>query len=306
MSTYIKDHTNTFLIHGHRYEVTAPARFDQETDELVDDLKLDDQAVEIANQMYRAEMGLVAPIEIKKYRAKIGLSQREFAKLVGWSPNTVAIYEAGAFPNPSNNKILKALMVNDELLKTMIDQDQTPDTIIKKIKNYLKRDSQEIIPIDPPKPKFNALQLANWFRVNNYFSAQSDENVEELTQMKVVKLLYFAFGRYAAETKGKLFESPILALPYGPVVQEVHQKFKGQKGIIGNKLEDEAFEDYSNIQSDSDISNLLLGILNDYGDFTASGLSAITHQPGSPWSLTEHGIINPTLIEQNFSRGVEN
>ncbi len=74
--TYVKDYTNTFLIHGHEYSVTAPARFDSETHELVEDSELDDQAVEIANAMYRQEMSLVSPMDIKKYRAKIGLSQR--------------------------------------------------------------------------------------------------------------------------------------------------------------------------------------------------------------------------------------
>lgn len=109
-NTYIKDYTNTFIIHGHEYTVTAPARFDSDTNKLVDDLILDDQAVEIANSMYRNDMNLVSPEDVKKYRAKIGLSQREFAKLLGWSSNTVALYEAGAFPSKSNNKLLKALM----------------------------------------------------------------------------------------------------------------------------------------------------------------------------------------------------
>lgn len=109
-NTYIKDYTNTFIIHGHEYTVTAPTRFDSDTNKLVDDLILDDQAVEIANSMYRNDMNLVSPEDVKKYRAKIGLSQREFAKLLGWSSNTVALYEAGAFPSKSNNKLLKALM----------------------------------------------------------------------------------------------------------------------------------------------------------------------------------------------------
>ncbi len=38
--TYVKDYTNTFLIHGHEYSVTAPARFDSETHELVEDSEL--------------------------------------------------------------------------------------------------------------------------------------------------------------------------------------------------------------------------------------------------------------------------
>ncbi|MFM9745778.1 helix-turn-helix domain-containing protein, partial [Streptomyces brasiliscabiei] len=41
-------------------------------------------------------MGLLSPTELKKYRAKVGLSQRNLAELTGLSPNTIALYEAGA------------------------------------------------------------------------------------------------------------------------------------------------------------------------------------------------------------------
>ncbi|AMV61179.1 Prophage ps3 protein 01 [Pediococcus damnosus] len=305
-NTYIKDYTNTFMIHGHEYEVTAPARFDSETNELIDDTKLDDQAVEIANQMYRDDKGLVSPEEIKKYRAKIGLSQREFAKLLGWSPNTVALYETGAFPSKSNNKILKALMNDDHFLNTLIvDDDTLPEVVVQKVKDYLNTASDEVIMAVAPKPKFTAIQLTNWYRVTNYFQAQEDLNVEELTQMKVVKLLYFAFGRYAVRTHGKLFTSRILAMPYGPVVEEVHKKFNGQRGIVANGLDDTAFDDFSEIQANSEISGLLSEILDDYGEKTAAGLSRITHQAGSPWSLTGQGVINPTLIAETFARNVE-
>ncbi|KRK88286.1 type II TA system antitoxin MqsA family protein [Lentilactobacillus sunkii] len=309
--TYIKNHTNTFLIHGHEYTVTAPARFDSATDKLVDDTKLDDQAVEIANAMYRKDLDLVSPDDIKRYRAKVGLSQREFAKLLGWSPNTVALYETGAFPSESNNQLLKALMSDNHLLNNFIQQNEDkqqnklPSVVVKKVKDYLDTKNDDVVVSKAPQPRYTALQLTNWYRVTNYFDAKSDENIENLTQMKVVKLLYFAFGRYAAKTHGKLFNSPIVAMPYGPVVEEVHQAFNGHRDIISVGLTKRAFDDYNLIQKDSEISDLLTDILNDYGDKTAAGLSKITHQTGSPWSLTGSGVINPTLIAETFIRGAE-
>lgn len=306
-NTYIKNYTITFMIHDHEYEVTAPARFDSDTDELIDDNELDDQAVEIANQMYRDDKGLISPNEIKKYRAKIGLSQREFAKLLGWSPNTVALYETGAFPSESNNKLLKALMKDDHFLKTLVenDIDKLPEIVVKKVNDYLDKNNDDVIMATAGAPKFTAVQLTNWYRVTNYFQAQEDENIEELTQMKVVKLLYFAFGRYAAKTHGKLFTSRILAMPYGPVVEDVHKEFNGHKGIVSIGLDDTAFDDFSKIQADTEIASLLANILDDYGEKTAAGLSRITHHPGSPWSLTVQGVINPTLIAETFARNVE-
>lgn len=67
----------------------------------------------------------------------------------------------------------------------------------------------------------------------------------------------------------------------------------------------QAFNDFNLIQQDPEISNLLTDILNDYVDKTAFGLSKITHQAGSPWSLTGRGVINPTLIAETFIRGAE-
>lgn len=306
--TYVKDYTNTFMIHGHEYKVTAPALFDSDTDQLLEDDNLDDAAVEMANQRYRDEFGLVTPDEIKKYRAKVGLSQRELAELLGVSPNTVALYETGAFPTKANNRILKALMSNDETLRAYLNtnSDSLNDKIVQKVSAYLGAHKHNAKGSENTVPKFTALQLSNWYRVQNYFDAEEDPNVEELSQMKVVKLLYFAFGRYLAKRKRKLFSSKIVAMPFGPVVEDIHRHFNGSRGIVDGKLDDQAFDDYSLIQADSEISRLLKDIERDYGDTTAAGLSRITHQIGSPWHDTPTGrTIDDKLIMQTFLNNKE-
>ena len=53
---YQKNFTTTYTINGHEYTVTAPALFDSNTNELLPDKELDDQAAEIARQQYRDEM----------------------------------------------------------------------------------------------------------------------------------------------------------------------------------------------------------------------------------------------------------
>ena len=113
---YQKNFTTTYTINGHEYTVTALALFDSNTNELIPDKELDDQAAEIARQQYRDEMGLLSPQELKQYRAKIGLSQRNLAELTGLSPNTIALYEAGAFPTKANNRLLKSLIANGNIV----------------------------------------------------------------------------------------------------------------------------------------------------------------------------------------------
>lgn len=111
---YKKNFTTIYTINGHEYSVTAPAIFDSNTNKLIPNKELDDKAAEIARQQYRDKMGLVSPEELKRYRAKVGLSQRNLSELTGLSPNTIALYEAGAFPTKANNRLLKLLMSIEE------------------------------------------------------------------------------------------------------------------------------------------------------------------------------------------------
>ncbi|MFR0540908.1 helix-turn-helix domain-containing protein [Lactobacillus delbrueckii] len=148
--SYIKNFTTTYTFSGKTYKITAPARFDAETDQPIYDAELDERATEMARQAYRDDVGLVSPADLKSFRNKFGLSQRDLAKLTGLSMNTVALYEAGAFPSEDDNKLLKDLLYTSKL------------------------PSQ--IPLKEPKKssKFTAKQLANWLRVENYFCHEQD------------------------------------------------------------------------------------------------------------------------------------
>lgn len=305
--TYKKDFTTTYTINGHEYTVTAPALFDSKTNKIIPDKKLDDQAAEIAREQYRKDMGFLSPADLKEYRARVGLSQRNLAELTGLSPNTIALYEAGAFPTTANNRMLKSLMNDDEVLKQYISDKSNhySSNLTDKVTAYLN-DTDVIIDPEKTKPKFTAVQLANWFRVENYFEREIDLNIDPLTQMKVIKLLYFAYGRYLVMTQNKLFSSPIIHLQYGPVVTEVHKEFNGQVVLDLNKPDKAAMNDYNLVSQDEEITNLLSNVNDDFINYNASRLSNQTHQPGSPWNLTQMGkVIKDQLIFDTFRQGNE-
>lgn len=67
---------------------------------------------------------MVSPEKMKNLRKKWNLSQRKFAKVLGWSPSTVALYETGAIPNVSNNRLLKILIKDDKVMKEFIEDSQ--------------------------------------------------------------------------------------------------------------------------------------------------------------------------------------
>ncbi|WP_257875319.1 Panacea domain-containing protein [Lactobacillus helveticus] len=196
---------------------------------------------------------------------------------------------------------------NDDVLKEYLIENgnQYSDSVKEKIKAYLGG-RKAVLGISSEQLNFRAVQLANWFRVNNYFARQFDYNVDPITQMQVVKLLYFAYGRFLVKSKKRLFSSSILHLQYGPVVEEVHQQFKGMVVLDPDKPDKQAFEDYNLVSSDAEINDLLQKIDEDYSDYTASGLSRITHRAGSPWSMTEKGKpIKDQLIFDQFTKTEE-
>lgn len=57
-----------------------------------------------------------------------------------------------------------------------------------------------------------------------------------------------------------MFTSNILALPYGPVVEEVHAKFTGRREIGLSKPSESAFKDYNDITAEHDIFEVLESI----------------------------------------------
>lgn len=304
---YQKDFTTTYTINGHEYSVTAPALFDSNTNKIIPNKELDDQAAEIARQQYRNDMGLLSPKDLKYYRAKIGLSQRNLAELTGLSPNTIALYEAGAFPTKANNRLLKSLLSNDDVLKQYISDSKNnySKELISKVNSYLNH-SNTLFELESSQPRFKAIQLANWLRVENYLSRSIDLNIDPLTQMKVIKLLYFAYGRFLVSHHSKLFSSPITHFQYGPLITEVHKEFSGRVVLDVNKPDDKAFHDYNLVSQDEEIVELLAKVNDDYINYNASRLSRQTHSPGSPWNLTpDREIIKDQLIFDTFKRGKE-
>ena len=122
--SYIANYTNTYDIRGHEIEITASARFEDQTHEVIPDLKLDDQAAKLALEKFREIYGVVSPEKMKNLRKKWNLSQRKFAKVLGWSPSTVALYETGAIPNVSDNRLLKILIKDDKVMMEFIEDSQ--------------------------------------------------------------------------------------------------------------------------------------------------------------------------------------
>ena len=101
-----------------------------------------------------------------------------------------------------------------------------------------------------------------------------------LTNLALNKLIYYAQGRHLVKTGNTLFDEPILAWRYGPVIQSVYYSFRAYEDH-GIPAPDALDCGLSSEELDSVIEVLLT-----FADcqFDGKMLRDITHAPNTPWS----------------------
>lgn len=162
---------------------------------------------------------------------------------------------------------------------------------------------------DDMNKKFSALDIANWFIWYNKVeqidkTIDDDDLYEGLTHLKVQKLLYYADGICLAINDDSLFDEKIYAWQHGPVVKEVY------KELSVNGREEIPFDDNNisvvdEINSNDELSNILITTYDNYAGYTAWQLREKIHVPGSPLQITVDSTglqseIKPDLIKKYF------
>ncbi|MBS0206630.1 MAG: SocA family protein [Planctomycetes bacterium] len=123
-----------------------------------------------------------------------------------------------------------------------------------------------------------AMDVARYFLTLN-----DDEAGDNLTNLKIQKLLYYAQGVHLALTDSPLFNEQIEAWQHGPVVPEVYHQFKTH-GSNAVTLDVEI--DFSKFTDET--REILDEVYNVYGQFSAWKLRNMTHEE-SPWAETSQG-----------------
>ncbi|NUY80482.1 DUF4065 domain-containing protein [Flavobacterium sp. MAH-1] len=140
---------------------------------------------------------------------------------------------------------------------------------------------------------YSALTIAN------QILKKAKQDGQELSNMKLQKLLYIANGLYLAKSGTPLIEDPIEVWPYGPVVREVYHRFK----TYGNK-EIPVSNDIPEIDLDIDSRDAIEFALEISKRVSAIQLSNWTHKEGAPWTEArkkDEQIISNKSMEEFFS-----
>ena len=125
--------------------------------------------------------------------------------------------------------------------------------------------------------------------VANFFLEKAEEEKRPITQMKLLKLVYIAYGWVLALTDRKLFEEKVMAWPHGPVIPSLYHEFKkfGHNPIEGRALDvdlDTGKETIPHINpEEKQILLILEKVWDIYKVFSSGALRNKTHEDDSPW-----------------------
>lgn len=137
--------------------------------------------------------------------------------------------------------------------------------------------------------------------VGNFFidmSIRTGNN--DITNMKLNKLVYFAQVWALAKLGRPLFAEDVQAWKDGPVIPTIYHSFKQ----YGGKPIDVVCKTYSIDTFTPEEIDVLGDVYLRYGNYASTDFMRITHEPGSPWNqkYTEgvHNIVIPKKTMQEY------
>jgi len=165
------------------------------------------------------------------------------------------------------------------------------------------------------KPDLNTLRSTNYI-----IKSLNKKRVTDLTNLKLQKLLYCAYGVHLSLFNERLFNDEIQAWKLGPVVPVIYQEFKdcGKKAIGPNSLAGLLRDDFSGEIDFPEFDEIieinktkgLFIACHLYGDKTAWELVEMLHAKGGGWQknydIKSLGVAIPDEdIRQEFEGSID-
>lgn len=255
--------------------------------------EIDFENLEKAYRIYRDRHGIVSVDEIRSLRKKTGLSQREFAKRLGWSPATVNRYENGALPSPAHNAVLKRLIESEGLQDFMGEADEGKRKDFDPTEVWLEK----LVSKEPSMENgFRRCSPEKLFNMMVYFTID-----RPLSKTALMKHLWFSDFKYFCETSMSISGALYAALPHGPALHKWNDLLEIAQARSFIDVEVEYLGDFEvemvKAAKDFDQSMFTPGeievmerIMLDFQGLSARELSELSHQEEA-WKKTPVGAI---------------
>ncbi|WP_409360902.1 Panacea domain-containing protein [Bartonella heixiaziensis] len=147
-------------------------------------------------------------------------------------------------------------------------------------------------------------------QIANFFLEKGHEEDIPISPMKLIKLVYLAYGWMLAATGKRLFPDSIEAWPYGPVIPALYHEFKdwGRRFIdCYSRMVDletgEIFIPKIHKNSTDEYTFKLLEIVwNAYKNFSAFHLCNEDHKDRTPWEKVYNGRFGVKLKDHDIRK----
>lgn len=272
-------------------------RIDSITGEEVFDRELEIKNDATLYDIYKKQKGLLTNSEIKDIRRKYEMNQKEYALAIGVGEVTVNRFENGAIQTEATDAIMRLSEDPDNMYNLLVkNQINIPENsfynFLKKVNELRKLKEHKIAEFDLNKIinlKFETVDVEKVSdklieKYNDQYKILNEQykvdiNCEFITQLKLQKLLYYIQGLALSIFGKPAFTNKIYAWEYGPVVEEIYQKYKskGKHPIATPKEIAEISEG---------LKCIIDTVIEGYGKFNAYSLIELTHEE-TPWKETE-------------------
>lgn len=118
--------------------------------------------------------------------------------------------------------------------------------------------------------------------VANYIIKRAGKERRFVDPMQLQKLVYFSQCWHLAEYGAPLFDDPIEAWTWGPVVRNVWKAYSGRRPIV----DDDVYLD----ELDDNAMSVIESVWCAYGHLSGPALSKMTHREGGAWRKARKGI----------------
>jgi len=140
---------------------------------------------------------------------------------------------------------------------------------------------------------YHPLAIANYFLQRSW--GKSESKIEEMTLLKLIKLVYMAYGYALATYDRPIIDEAPEIWPYGPVFPSIYHEFKHygrkpikEKGTIvviddNNQAKDQIVTPHIDDQ-DNKTQQLLDQVWNKFKHYNVIELVSLTHAKNKAWS----------------------
>lgn len=249
-------------------------------------------------RIYRSRHNMVQPEDLKSFRKRYDLTQRELSDLLGWGGATISRYENGALQDEAHDKTLRLAMTPTNLKQLILDNSSSlgPDkaeSILHQINKEIKKSAEdnELCDLDDLGEYIPSEYSGNQpLKINKLFSAIQFMCLKDGEfKTKVNKLLFYADFSHFKDYGVSITGAQYARLPHGPVidnyelylgimvykqlvsiVEEQFGEIVGEKIVAMDQPDLEVFR--------PEEIETLAKVKGYFGDFTATKISNKSHQ----------------------------